>query len=527
MAKPICSYRNFNEFWLEIVETYENNLCLVSGNNPDNKYTFERLNDYVDRTAYFLRGEGMKQGDRFIVLMENCIEFFFLYLASLKLGTLIVPVNPKLSENEIFAISDRFKPYLIFADADKLSFAKKCKDTRSYIRKSICINDKCGNNENECFPNILQSLSRVNISCEDVKLSDPGSLYCSSGTTGKPKGIPQSPLNLLTAAESLSRSYNFRSTDTQMGILPIYHTALVTYGFWPGIFAGSNFIIFNKFSKNRFWKDIENYKIAFVETVPTILSMLMNPPEDIKKYDLSHLKFIGSGSAPLSNNLWKSFEDTFGVRIANKYGLSETEPTHFNPPCPEIRKEGSIGKALDMCDVRIFDENDNEKRPGEVGELVMRGNNIINGYFQDTEETRKSFRNGWFYSGDLGYKDGDGFFFLVGRKKEIIIRGGINIYPPEVDNVLSSHPDVIEAVSFGLPDEIYGEEVYAAVVLKPESSVHEEEFISYSKERLALYKCPKNIFFAAHIPKTASGKPLRRELSKMYTGQKLIENKTI
>lgn len=516
MAKPISSYRNFNEFWSGRVEKFGDAPCLTDGENSEKILSFAQVNDYTNRTAYLLREEGLECGNRFMVLAENCLGFFFLYLASLKLGTLIMPVTPTLSEDEISAIMDRFEPVLIFADENRMNLARRCLNSKKYIKKLFCIgwaDPKC---EEESLINVLSSLSDTNVSYDDVKLSDPGSLYCSSGTTGKPKAIPQSPLNLLTAAESLHRAYGFGHQDTQMGILPVYHTALVTYGFWPGVFAGSNFVLFKKFSRSRFWKDLERYDIAFAETVPTILAMLLNPPEDIRQYDLSRLKFIGSGSAPLPNSLWKEFEETFGIRIANKYGLSETAPTHFNPPTPEFRKEGSIGRALDMCDVQVFDDNNREKAVGKVGEFVMRGDNVVKGYFQDPKETAAAFRDGWFHSGDIGYKDDDGFFFIVGRKKEIIIRGGVNIYPVEIDNILTSHPDVVEAVSFGLPDKFYGEEVCAVVRLKPECKTDTTGLLSYCQLHLAMHKCPKQIFVAESIPKTASGKPLRKTLTKMY-----------
>lgn len=512
----MSSYKNFNEFWLERVEKFGDAPCLTEGENSEKVLSFAQVNDYINRTAYLLREEGLKRGDRFMVLSENCLEFFFLYLASLKLGTLIMPVTPTLSEDEISAIVDKFEPLLIFADKSRINLARRCLNSKKHLKKLFCIGWADQECKEESLINVLSSLSGTNVSYIDVKLSDPGSLYCSSGTTGKPKGIPQSPLNLLTAAESLHRAYGFSHQDTQMGILPIYHTALVTYGFWPGVFAGSNFVLFKRFSRSRFWKDLERYNIAFVETVPTILAMLLNFPEDIRRYDLSRLKFIGSGSAPLPNSLWKKFEETFGIRIANKYGLSETAPTHFNPPAPELRKEGSIGKALDMCDVRIFGDDNRERAVGKVGEFVMRGDNVVKGYFQDPKETATAFQNGWFHSGDIGYRDDDGFFFIVGRKKEIIIRGGVNIYPVEIDNILTSHPDVIEAVSFGLPDKFYGEEVYAVVRLKPECRINTKELLSYCQLHLAMHKCPKQIFVVESIPKTASGKPLRKTLTKMY-----------
>ena len=511
--KPVQSYQNFHSFWLDVVEAYGEKICLIDGENPELQLTFSDVNEYTDKTAAFLCNQGLQHGDRFAVLTENCIEFMLLYLASMKMGTLIVPITPSYSEPEIQSILDRFRPKVLFADNERVGKANHCAESSRWVQNWIPF----GSVE-PCQPNLLEKISGIDlehVTYDHVRLSDPGSLYCSSGTTGKPKGIPQSPLNLLTAAESLRRAYGFGTDDTQMGILPVYHTALVTYGFWPGVFAGSRFVLCRRFSRRRFWKDIEAHSVAFVETVPTILSMLLNPAEDIKEYDLSCLKFVGSGSAPLSPALHNRFEQTFRIRIANKYGLSETEPTHFNPPDPFQREENSIGKALDMCEVRIVDETGKAVSDGEIGELAFKGRNVVIGYFEDDAETQRSFRDGWFHSGDLGYRTEAGFYYLVGRKKEVIIRGGVNIFPPEIDNVLSTHPKVVEAVTFGMPDDVYGEEVYAAVKIRTRNGLKPYDVIDYCKAKLSLQKCPKQIFFMETIPQTASGKPLRRELSRI------------
>ena len=513
IKKSIHQYKNFNNFWLDVVEAYGDRICLIDGEKPDFRLTFADVNDYTDRVAALLQSQGIQHGDRFAVLTENCIEFMLLYLASMKMGSLIVPITPSYSELEIHAILDRFCPKLLFTDNDRIQKAIHCAEKSNCVQNWIPFSQF-----DPSQTSLIDKISGIDPEKMDynhVRLSDPGSLYCSSGTTGNPKGIPQSPLNLLTAAESLRRAYGFGSDDTQMGILPVYHTALVTYGFWPGVFAGSAFVLCRRFSRRRFWKDIETQRIAFVETVPTVLSMLLNPAEDIRGYDLSSLKFIGSGSAPLTPTLQKRFEDTFNVSIANKYGLSETEPTHFNPPDPRMRKEGSIGKALDMCRVKVVNENRDELPDGEIGELIFQGRNVVIQYYKDEIETRRAFKEGWFHSGDLGFKTKDGFFYLVGRIKEIIIRGGVNIFPPEIDNLLSTHPKVIEAVTFGMPDDVYGEEVYAAVKIRSDNGIRPSDIINYCEGKLSYHKCPKQIFFMETIPQTASGKPLRRELSRI------------
>ena len=496
--------KTFNEYFEKQVRKYGKLPCLTDGETGE-IWTYKELNSKVNQTVNFLKTMGLKKGDRFASIMRNYPEFLFFYLTSMKLGTLIVPMAVDLPPKKIADNFRRFGISLAIVDEENLlKFDEVRKELGSIKVFSL-------GKEN----NISKELSKMSSDVGEIKfptINTPGSLYCSSGTTGEPKGIPQSPKNLLTAGESLAEAYGFGSSDKQMGILPCYHTALATYGFWPSFCVGSEFVLFKKFSKSNFWINIEKYRIVFTETVPTMLIMLMNPPEDISRYDMNSLKFIGSGSATLLPEVHRKFEDTFGVIVCNKYGLTETEPTNFNPPQREFRKEGSIGKALPMCEVRVMKENGSFCKPGEIGEIIMKGDNVVDGYFNNEEETRKAFVNGWFHSGDMGYYDQDGFYFLVSRKKDIIIRGGSNIYPDEVDRILFSHPTILESATFGIPDEIYGEEVMSCIVLKKGSNITEEDLIKYCQERLEKYKCPKKIKFVDNIPKTPSGKLSRRKV---------------
>jgi long-chain acyl-CoA synthetase len=501
--------QTFDEYFNSQVKKYGQLPCLTDGENGQ-MYTYENLNLKVNQALNLFQELNLKEGDRFATIMENTPEFIISYLASMKLGTLIAPLAIDLPSKKIKDIFNNLKISIAIVDRKTNEKLNEIEDELKYLKRVFVINGKGNENFNKALSNMPKRVDDTN----HPHISTPSSLYFSSGTTGTPKGICQSPNNLLTAAESLASAYGFSVEDTQMGILPNYHTALVTYGFWPSFCVGSNFVIFKKFSTHNFWKNIEKHRITFVETVPTILVMLMNPPEDVSKYDISALKFIGSGSAPLSPEVQQRFEDTFGVLVANKYGLSETEPTHFNPPQRERRKEGSIGKPLSMCEVGVVNTNRTFCRANEIGEIVIRGENVVNSYYNDPEATASAFKNGWFYTGDLGYFDEEGFYFLAGRKKEIIIRGGANIYPDEIDRVLYTHPDVVDAASYGVPDEIYGEEIKTSVVLRKGSNISEEDLIEYCNRNLEKYKCPKEINFVNKIPKTHSGKIIRRKMSK-------------
>lgn len=504
----ITQFRSFHEYFEFLANELGDSPCLTDGERPDVVFSYAQLNEKVNQTAQFLFSIGIAKGDRFVTLMDNCTEFFLLYLASMKMGTLIMPLIADLPLIEIVGIIERYEAKVLISDLERYPMALEVyQSTGKVLKRILSVKD---------LISIVSNFSSNNINLDNVRMEDPGSLYFSSGTTGEPKGIPQSPKNLLTAAYALAEAYSFSKNDTQMGILPIYHTALATYGFWPSICVGSNFVLFEKFSKSNFWGNIEKHQVAFVEVVPTILAMLLNPPEDISKYNLTNLKFIGSGSAPLTVELHNRFEDTFGIPVANKYGLSETAPIHFNPPKRDLRKDGSIGRPLPMCEAKIFDEENKELGTREIGEIVIRGDSVISSYYKNPQADKRAFSNGWFHTGDLGYVDNDGFFFLVDRKKDVIIRGGAKIYPNEVDNVLLSHPNISEGVSFGIPDKIYGEEIVACIILKNGSQTSEDDIVKYCRKYLPEYKCPRRVYFVNSISHTASGKILRRELAERY-----------
>lgn len=513
--KDIAQFKNFHKYLEALAEIFTDRICLTNGEDPKISYSYAQLNLKVNQTVSLLEKLGIAKGDRFATLMMNCPEFFLLYLASMKMGSLIMPLIADLPLEEVTSIIRKFEAKALFVDTERVEIAIEVKDkTENILREIFALHSPPDGSIQNFHSALVNNSESPSHHLWQVEMEDPCSLYFSSGTTGKPKGIPQSPKNLLIAAAALADIQGFDKDDVHMGVLPIYHTALATYGFWPSICAGSNFVLFKKFSKTNFWRNIEKFQITSVEAVPSILAMLLNSPEDISKYNLSKLKFIGSNSAPLSIGLQNQFEKTFKIAVSNKYGLSETAPTHFNPSQPHLRKEGAIGKCLPMCIAKIFDEYENELAPKEIGEIVIRGENVISGYYKDPEANQGAFRNGWFHTGDLGYVDEDGFFFLVDRKKDMIIRGGAKIYPNEIDKVLFSLPSITEAVAFGVPDKIYGEEARACVVLEKGSALTEEEIIKYCQRYLPEYKCPRRIYFVDSIPKTASGKALRRELSR-------------
>ena len=299
--------------------------------------------------------------------------------------------------------------------------------------------------------------------------------------------------------------------------MPLFHMNAVSVTTMSALYAGGSSVISPKFSASKFWNVISDYQITSFGSVATMLSMLLNTYPDGVPAGLKtdQLRFAMCGSAPVPAEVMKKFEETFNCPVIEGYGLSEsTCRSTFNPP-DERRRAGSCGMPIGN-EMKVVDDDDREVPDGELGEIVLRGENILKGYFKNPEANERAFRGGWFHTGDIGYRDKEGFFFIVDRKSDMIIRGGENIYPREIDEVLYEHPAVAAAATIGVPDPLYGEEVAAFIVLKNGTEVTEEQVINYCKSKLADYKCPKTVRFVEDIPKGPTGKLLKRELAKEF-----------
>lgn len=281
-----------------------------------------------------------------------------------------------------------------------------------------------------------------------------------------------------------------------------------------GLLAGSSIILPHRFSASAFWSTLAKYDATWFNAVPTIYSILLNrPKEEMENLDLSQLQFGRSASAPLPVSVIEAFTERFHVPIIETYGISETaSQVTTNPRDPSKQKPGSAGKAQG-CKVKIINKEGQELPQGQQGEIMVKGNNVMKSYYKNSEATAEAVTpDGWFHSGDLGYLDADGFVFITGRIKELIIRGGENIQPREIDEVLYSHPKIQDAATVGVPDPLFGEEVKSFVVLKPGEKCSEEELLDYCRQHLAAFKCPKSIAFIQEMPKSPGGKIIRRKL---------------
>jgi long-chain acyl-CoA synthetase len=346
----------------------------------------------------------------------------------------------------------------------------------------------------------------------DREPDDTVVLLYTSGTTGQPKGAELTHANLAGNARTTAETLLENSTDDViMGCLPLFHVFGLTCGLNTAVLRGSTLTLIPRFDGAKALSVIERDKVTIFEGVPTMFSAMLHSP-DAEKADVSSLRLCVSGGSAMPVEVMRSFEEKFGCIILEGYGLSETSPVaSFNHPHAE-RKPGSIGTPIAGVEMRLVDDDGKDVPAGEVGEIAIRGENVMTGYWQRPEETAKAIPDGWFRTGDLARQDEDRYFFIVDRKKEMIIRGGYNVYPREIEEALYEHPAVAEAACIGIAHPELGEEVAAAVALKPGASAEVDELRDFVKERVAAYKYPRHLWLVDTLPKGPTGKILRRSV---------------
>jgi long-chain acyl-CoA synthetase len=464
------------------------------------QFTYQEFELAVRRAAGMLAARGIGKGDVVSLLLPNSVEYIIAYFACWQIGALAGPVNGHLKTQEIAYVISNSEAKLMLVNSEFLPKVEK-------IEVPLVVFD----NERQASHGFDE------FSAEDIRAEDEAIIIYTSGTTGKAKGCLLTHGNVIANAGQISQWLGFTEKDRLLTIMPLFHMNAVSVTTMSALYAGGSTVVSQKFSASRFWQIVSDYKITSFGSVATMLSMLLSTyPEGVPAgLKTGQLRFAMCGSAPVPAEVLRRFEKTFNCLVVEGYGLSEsTCRSTFNPP-DERRRPGSCGLPIGN-EMRVVDENDHELPDGDLGEIVLRGENILRGYFKNEAATETAFRNGWFHTGDIGYRDTDGFYYIVDRKSDMIIRGGENIYPREIDEVLYQHPQIAAAAVIGIPDELYGEEVAAVVVLKPAAAISEQEVIEFCKAKLADYKCPKIVRFVEDIPKGPTGKLLKRELAQMF-----------
>ncbi|TCO62155.1 long-chain-fatty-acid--CoA ligase [Actinocrispum wychmicini] len=472
-------------------------------------FTYEQVDDLSGRVATSLRDLGLKPGDRVAVQLPNVPEFLYCYFAILKAGLIMVPLNPLLRAAEIaYHLSDSGAKVLITFESCAAQAVLAATMT------TFVVNTPGTDTRPEAtlpFDDLYAAEDTGEI--EPTRADDPAVLLYTSGTTGHPKGAELTHFQLYMNCTVSGELFGFRPDDVELAVLPLFHVFGLSSVLNMAVRFGGAIALVPRFDIALVLDALEVHRCTVLAGVPTVYFGLLRA--DLTNRDLSAVRIGVSGGAAMPGEILREFEEKFpGVVILEGYGLSESaSTTTFNISAAQ-RKTGSIGKPIWGVETMIVDEDDRPLPPGadQVGEIVIRGHNIMRGYWNRPAETAEAFRGGWFHSGDLGYADDDGYLFVVDRKKDLIIRGGYNVYPREVEEVLYTHPAIAEAAVIGRPDERLGEEVVACVTFKPGTTAAAEDVIAFCREQLAAYKYPREIRVLDALPVGPTGKILKKAL---------------
>jgi long-chain acyl-CoA synthetase len=511
--EQLGKYRNINTILSEQAKRYGRKVYIT---NPDQEksVSFAQTAHWCNRIANYLKQQGIRPSEKISLVGENTIETLLLFLGVLNYGATICPINVEESKENVYRVLNHAKPIIVFHGED-LTFDKARYPADLWVPYSYSgIN---GGRKGELFSS-LKKYSPVFNSPVGAK-DDLATLVFTSGTTSTPKGVV-----------STRESFYYMHLDTIDRLKITDRDVILDYraynwnspqilSIMPSLFTGATLVYARGFSRSRFPQWLKKYGVTICVGVPTVINMLLEREVELHKRDIPSLRFMTSSSAPLLVRNQLAFEEKYGIPINQQAGSSETAWMALNDPedfmHPEARKFGSIGKPPRYKEVLILDDDGKRLGPSEEGELVIRGKSMGLGYLWEDGSISKFPADG-FHTGDLGYVDKDGYVFITGRKKDQIIRGGVKISPLEITSWLMEHPAVLEAVTIGVPDKIYGEDVASFIIAKEGQTISQEVIISHCKNKLPDFKLPKTVCFVSDFPKTHSGKVVKRELVKIW-----------
>ncbi len=490
------------------------------------RYTFSQLNERVNRLARALSNLGVNKDDRVAMLQVNCNQCVETYFAVAKLGAIYVPLNFRAKGDELTYMLNSSEANTLFVGERYVDLVNSINSRLTSVRHFISIESK---HDGMRYYEDMISSSPAEEVVTDINDDDTTMLMYTAGTTGLPKGVMLSHnsfavymLENVTPADPVAEEKNILT-------VPLYHVAGIQV-MMAAIYGGRTLVMERQFEPGEWMELVEREKVNRAMMVPTMLKQLMDHP-DFSKRDLSSLKVITYGAAPMPPEVIKRAVNVFPwVSFINAFGQTETAST-ITTLGPEdhviegseaekekkLKRLSSIGKPMSDVEMKIFDEEGHELPVGQVGEIVTRGPRIMTGYWKDQEKTEKIIdKDGWVHTGDMGYVDEDGYFFLAGRATDMIIRGGENIAPEEIENILHSHPKIDEAAVIGIPDEEWGEQPRAVIVLKKGETATPEEIMEYCRDKVASFKRPRSVIFVDELPRNPMGKVIKRVLRQQY-----------
>jgi long-chain acyl-CoA synthetase len=492
-------------------DEYPDRVALIYKDTPS---TYGQLAGQVNRLASALQARGVERGDSVAVLLPNCPPFTLAYFASTALGAICVPANPLLKPAELAHIWGDSSIKMVVTAPPLIEGTRIALESLRSEAQIVSVGDREETPEGVLTFNELVAEGRPDrVDTTGIDEQDPAVCIYTSGTTGRPKGALLSHRNLISNCRQISQALDFHETDNFLCVLPLFHSFAGTVCQNTALFCGAKSTILEQFHPTRLLEAVARHRVTIFPGVPAMYGVLLQIPADVP-VDISSVRFCVSGGAPMPVAIMQAFEQRYGAVILEGDGPTECSPvTCVNPP-HGARKPASVGLPMPGVEMRIFNESDEQLPVGEVGEIVVRGDNVMLGYRNQPEETAEAMRHGWYHTGDLGRVDEDGYFFIVDRKKDMIIVGGLNVYPREIEEVLYSHPAVLDAAVLGVPDRKRGEEPIAVVALKPGQEVSGLDLLRYCRERLANYKIPRHVVFRESLPRGGTGKVVKRLLRK-------------
>ena len=465
--------------------------------------SYAALDGATAHLAGLLHDHGFEPGDRVGIMLPNVPHFAVCYYGTLRAGGVVLPMNVLLKQREVaFYLEDSGAKLLFAWDG----FAAEATAGAAQAGAQCVLVSPV-----EFQHTVGAATPRTEVMDADDDAT--AVILYTSGTTGTPKGAELTHFNLKRNCEVSRSLFGLGADAVTLGALPLFHSFGQTCGLNATISAGGTLTLIPRFDPAKALEIIERDQVNIFEGVPTMYGAMLHCPER-EEFDTSTLRVCVSGGSAMPVELMRGFEQAFGCKILEGYGLSETSPVaSFNHPDQE-RKPGSIGTPIEGVEMKLVDDQDADvPAGGDVGEIVIRGHNVMKGYWNHPDATTEAIRDGWFHSGDLARIDEDGYFFIVDRKKDMILRGGYNIYPREIEEVLYEHPAVLEAAVVGIPDDQLGEEVAAAITLKDGAKASPDELREFVKRQVAAYKYPRYVWLVDELPKGPTGKILKREIA--------------
>ncbi len=500
--------------------------------------SYREFFEEASRTAQFLTSLGVTRGVRIATMSYNHSDVVVQYFAAWLLGASIVPLNPGEDDRHLgFILKDSNATVIIVRD----EFLPRIQSIAAGLPSSPNV-VLAGTKSSPGVPHLATEILRQPPTLKSVPppdLSDEALVVYTSGTTGNPKGVLLSHYNLLVDAQAIAEWHQVSESETMMCVLPLHHVNGIVVTLMTPLYGGTTIVLNQKFHPDRFFERISAERVAITSVVPTMLQILLHARLDMAAYKMQNFRHVICGAGPLTVELASRFEQTFKIPIVHGYGLSETTcyscflPVDLDTPTHRawLTKHGfpSIGMPLPANEMAIADAEGNALNEGERGEIVIRGHTVMQGYLNNPEVNRETFKHGWFRSGDEGFflydEEGRKFFFITGRIKEIIIRGGVNISPFEIDEVLMHIPGVAAGIAVGFENDWYGEEVGALVTLKPDAEISEDKVIAFCRKHLPFAKSPKVVVFTEDVPATSTGKYQRTRCKDRFAAWKSVQFK--